>query len=81
MEQSKQDEYYQMAIDWTNDFIQNNDEMIDFKCFDGVTIFNSHLTLLVWKQRLELSKNREKHASFLKIKKFKDWYNEQHNEN
>lgn len=76
MEQSKQDEYYQMAIDWVDDFVSNKEEMIDFRSFDNIIIFNSHLALLVWKQRLELSKNREKHASFLKIKKFKDWYND-----
>lgn len=77
MEQSKQEEYYQMAIDWVDDFVSNKEEMIDFRSFDNIIIFNSHLALLVWKQRLELSKNREKHASFLKIRKFKDWYNEQ----
>ena len=77
MEQSKQEEYYQMAIDWVDDFVSNKEEMIDFRSFDNIIIFNSHLALLVWKQRLELSKNREKHASFIRIKKFKDWYNEQ----
>jgi hypothetical protein len=77
MEQSKQDEYYQMAIDWVDDFVSTKEEMIDFRSFDNIIIFNSHLALLVWKQRLELSKNREKHASFIRIKKFKDWYNEQ----
>ena len=81
MEQSKQDEYYQMAVDWVDDFIANKDEMIDFKSFDNIIIHNSHSTLSVWKQRLEFCKNREKHASFIRIKKFKDWYNEQHNEN
>jgi len=81
MEQSKQDEYYQMAIDWAKNFVETNEPMIDFICFDKQIIANSHSTLAVWVARLELSKNREKHASFLKIKKFKDWYNEQHNEN
>jgi len=81
MEQSKQDEYYQMAIDWARNFVETNDPMIEFRCFDNILIHNSHSTMSVWVARLELSKNREKHASFLKIKKFKDWYNEQHNEN
>ena len=81
MNQTKQEEYYQMAINWANDFMTNNVSMIDFKCFDGHIVHDSHKTLNVWITRLELSKNREKHASFLKIKKFKDWYNEKHNEN
>lgn len=81
MEQSKQDEYYQMAIDWVNNFLETNEPMIDFVCFDNQVITNSHNTLQVWVARLELSKNREKHASFIRIKKFKDWYNAQHNEN
>lgn len=77
MEQSKQDEYYQMAIDWANNFLEINEPMIDFVCFDNQVITNSHNTLQVWVVRLQLSKNREKHASFIRIKKFKDWYNEQ----
>jgi hypothetical protein len=80
MEESKQEEYYQMAIDWVNDFMEKNEPMIDFVSFDNIVITNSHNTLLVWVARLQLSKNREKHASFIKIKRFKDWYNEQHNE-
>jgi hypothetical protein len=81
MEESKQEEYYQMAIDWVNNFMETNEPMIDFESFDNIVITNSHNTLLVWLARLQLSKNREKHASFIKIKRFKDWYNEQHNEN
>lgn len=77
MEQSKQDEYYQMAIDWVTDFIANKEEMLHFKSFDNIIIHNSHATLSVWKQRVESCKNREQFASFVRIKKFKDWYNEQ----
>lgn len=81
MEQSKQEEYYQMAIEWANNFLETNEPMIDFVCFDKQVITNSHNTLQIWVARLQLSKNREKHASFIRIKKFKDWYNEQYNEN
>jgi hypothetical protein len=76
MEESKQDEYYQMAIDWATDFIQTKEAMIDFKCYDNIIIHNSHESLLVSINRLEFSKNREQFASFMRIKKFKDWYNE-----
>lgn len=76
MEQSKQDEYYQMAIDWANNFLETNEPMIDFVCFDNQIVHNSHSTMGVWVARLQLSKNREKHASFIRIKKFKDWYND-----
>lgn len=82
MEESKQDEYYQMAIDWANDYMGKNEPLFNFRCFDGHIVHDSHKTLNVWISRLELSKNREKHAAFYKIKKFKDWYNnkQQHNE-
>lgn len=81
MEQSKQDEYFQMAIDWATNFVETKEPMIDFKSFDNCIIHNSHSTLAVWIMRLKMSKNREQFASFIRIKKFKDWYNEQHNEN
>jgi hypothetical protein len=81
MEEVNQDEYYQMAIDWATDFIETKEPMIDFKCYDNIIIHNSHDSLSVSINRLKLSKNREQFASFIRIKKFKDWINTQQNEN
>jgi hypothetical protein len=76
MEQSKQDEYYQMAIDWATNFIETKEPLINYKCFDGSICDNSHYTLGIWILRLKEPGYSEKRASFVKIKKFKDWYNE-----
>jgi hypothetical protein len=73
----KQEEYNQMAIEWAEKYISDNETIIDLKSFDGIIIHNTHYTLGIWINRLKESKNREQHASFLKIKKFKDWYNKQ----
>jgi hypothetical protein len=81
MEEVNQDEYYQMAIDWATDFIETKEPMIDFKCYDNIIIHNSHDSLSVSINRLKFSKNREQFASFIRIKKFKDWINTQQNEN
>jgi hypothetical protein len=81
MDESNQDEYYRMAIDWATNFIETKEPMIDFKCYDNIVFHNSHESLSVSITRLKFSKNREQFASFIRIKKFKDWYNEQHNEN
>lgn len=75
---SKQDEYYQMAIDWCNNYMENNEPLINFKAFDGITIFNTHKTLKVWLDRLQNIEGSEKMASFVKIKKYKDFINRQH---
>lgn len=72
MKDTKQEVYNQMAIDWAEKYLSENDTIIDLKSFDGIIIHNTHTTLRIWIDRLKESKNREQHASFLKIKKFKD---------
>lgn len=69
----KQEEYNQMAIEWAEKYLSENETIIDLKSFDGIIIHNTHNTLRIWIDRLKDSKNREQHASFLKIKKYKDW--------
>jgi hypothetical protein len=46
---------------------------LDFKSFDGHIIHDTHHTIKVWVYRLEHARNREKHAAFIRIKKFKDF--------
>jgi cytochrome c oxidase assembly factor CtaG len=74
----KQEEYNQMAIEWAEKYISENETIIDLISFDGIIIHNTHYTFRIWIQRLKDSRSREQEASFLKIKKFKDWYNKQH---
>jgi len=74
MKDNTQADYNQMAIEWGEKFINDNLPMVNFKCFDGLIINDSHYTLGIWIQRLKESKLREQEASFLKIKKFKDWF-------
>ena len=69
----KQQEYNQMAIEWAEKYLKSIQPITDLKSFDGIIIHNTHNTLRIWIDRLKESKNREQHASFLKIKKFKDW--------
>lgn len=69
----KQEEYNQMAIEWAEKYLNSIQPITDLKSFDGIIIHNTHNTLRIWIDRLKDSKNREQHASFLKIKKFKDW--------
>jgi hypothetical protein len=73
MKETKQEVYNQMAIDWAEKYLSENDTITDLKSFDGIIIHNTHKTLRIWIDRLKDSKNREQHASFLKIKKYKDW--------
>lgn len=73
MKETKQEEYNQMAIEWAEKYINSIQPITDLKSFDGIIIHNTHNTLRVWINRLKDSKNREQHASFLKIKKYKDW--------
>lgn len=73
MEASKQEEYYQMALDWANNYISTTSTTLDFTSFDGHIVHDTHHTIKVWIYRLEHAKNRERHASFIKIKKFKDF--------
>ena len=69
----KQEEYNQMAIEWAEKYLNSIQPITDLKSFDGIIIHNTHNTLRIWIDRLKDSKNREQHASFLKIKKYKDW--------
>ena len=69
----KQEEYNQMAIEWAEKYLNSIQPITDLKSFDGIIIHNTHTTLRIWIDRLKESKNREQHASFLKIKKYKDW--------
>lgn len=69
----KQEEYNQMAIEWAEKYLNSIQPITNLKSFDGIIIHNTHNTLRIWIDRLKESKNREQHASFLKIKKFKDW--------
>jgi hypothetical protein len=73
METSKQEEYYQIALDWANNYLSTTSTTLDFKSFDGHIIHDTHNTIKVWVYRLEHSRNREKHAAFIRIKKFKDF--------
>jgi hypothetical protein len=73
MEESKQEEYYQMALKWANNYLATTSTTLDFKCFDGHILHDTHHTINVWIYRLQHAKNREKHAAFIKIKKFKDF--------
>ena len=75
----KQEEYNQMAIEWAEKYLNSIQPITDLKSFDGIIIHNTHTTLRIWIDRLKESKNREQHASFLKIKKFKDWVLKQQN--
>ena len=72
---SKQGEYYQIAIDWVKDYLANNETILNCKSFDGITIHDTHKTLNVWLDRLENSQGSEKMASYVRIKKFKDYLN------
>lgn len=69
----KQEEYNKMAIEWAEKYLNSIQPITDLKSFDGIIIHNTHNTLRIWIDRLKESKNREQHASFLKIKKYKDW--------
>ncbi len=73
MKDNKQEGYNQIALEWVEKYLSENDTIIDLKSFDGIIIHNTHTTLRIWINRLKDSKNREQHASFMKIKKFKDW--------
>lgn len=75
----KQEEYNQMAIEWAEKYLNSIQPITDLKSFDGIIIHNTHTTLRIWIDRLKESKNREQYASFLKIKKFKDWVLKQEN--
>lgn len=75
----KQEEYNQMAIEWAEKYLNSIQPITDLKSFDGIIIHNTHKTLRIWIDRLKESKNREQHASFLKIKKYKDWVLKQEN--
>lgn len=70
-----QGKYHQMAIEWVDKFVSENEPLINVKSFDGHIIANSHFTLELWKYRLLNNEGAEKRASYIKIKKFKDWYN------
>jgi hypothetical protein len=67
--------YNQKAVEWVDEFMKNNEPLIDFISFDGHIIHNSHYTLELWKTRLLNNKGAEERAAFIRIKKFKDWYN------
>lgn len=72
-----QEEYNQMAIDWVDQYITNNKPLFNVKVFDGITMENTHYTLTYWVNRLKENKGREQYASFVRIKKFKDWHTKQ----
>lgn len=72
--ETNQSQYDQMAIEWATKFIKDNEPMLNFKACDGWLIENSHYTLTTWVDILIYGVNREKYASFYRIKKFKDWY-------
>lgn len=74
-QEKKQSHYNKMAIEWVDDFIKNNEPLIDLIAFDGHIIHNSHFTLELWKYRLQHNKGAEERSAFIRIKKFKDWYN------
>lgn len=73
MKANKQNEYYDVAIKWANEYLTTNVTQIDVKHFDGHIIHDTHTTLKVWVYRLTHGANREKHASYIKIKKYKDF--------
>lgn len=74
---TKQEEYYQMATNWVKEYLSNNETLLNYKSFDGITIHDTHKTLKVWLDRLENSQGSEKMASYVRIKKFKDYLNKQ----
>lgn len=68
---SKQQEYYQMAVNWVNEYLENNKP--DSFNYEGNYIIDTHYTLKMWKDRLEQCRGAEQKASFVRIKKFKDY--------
>jgi len=78
MEGSNQDKYYQMAIDWCNEYLKTSQTLIDYKSFDNIIIHDTHKTLNLWLYRLKESEGRDKFASFVRIKRFKDFINKEH---
>lgn len=68
---SKQQEYYQMASNWVNEYLENNKP--ESFMFEGNYIIDTHYTLKLWKDRLEQCSGAEQKASFIRIKKFKDY--------
>ena len=72
-----QEDYNLMAIEWVEQYITNNKPLFNVKVFDGITMENTHYTLTYWVNRLKENKGREKYASFVRIKKFKDWHTKQ----
>ena len=72
-----QEDYNLLAIEWVEQHIANNKSMYNVRVFDGITIENTHYTLTYWVYRLKQNRGRDQYQSFVKIKKFKDWFNKQ----
>ena len=66
---------YLMAIEWVDEFLATKEPLIDVRCFDNHIMHNSHFTLELWKQRLLNNTGAEERSAYIRIKKFKDWYN------
>ena len=72
-----QEDYNLLAIEWVEQHIANNKPMFNVRVFDGITIEDTHYTLTYWVYRLKQNRGRDQYQSFVKIKKFKDWFNKQ----
>lgn len=78
MEESVQDrirKYHQMAEAWAVEYLANNKEPESITIKNGETISNHIEYLDVSLERLRYSGGKEKQASYVRIKEFKDFIN------
>lgn len=69
------DRYYQMADDWAEQYLKENTEPKQISIKQGEYITNDLFFLDVSLTRLRHSSGKEKYASYLRIKNFKDFIN------
>lgn len=74
MDSSKNEEYYSMAIAWGKEYLKQNQSPKSFSYKQGVTICNDLQFVEVNVERIKHSKGAELHASYARLRAFKQFY-------
>jgi hypothetical protein len=74
MDSSKNEQYYKMAIAWAEEYLKENKEPKPFNYKQGVAICNDLQFVAVNMERIKHSKGAELHASYARLREFKQFY-------
>jgi hypothetical protein len=70
----KQQEYYKLAADWVDWFLETQPNLKNIKAYHGIIFLDVHYTLDYDKYRMQHNVGAERVCAYTRIRNFKQWY-------